>query len=133
METPLIKLDKIHHIAIICSDVDKSLDFYTNVLGLQIIQKIYREERNSFKIDLGLHDEFIIELFSFPNPPARPSYPEACGLRHLAFQVADVTAYVDYLADKGVKAEPVRVDEHTGKPFTFFADPDGLPIEIYEG
>jgi glyoxylase I family protein len=123
----------LHHIAIICGDYERSKTFYTSVLGFTIIREVFRKERNSWKLDLALNDEYIIELFSFPNPPARPSRPEACGLRHLAFQVADIDNAVAYLVTKGIDVEPVRVDEYTGKRLTFFADPDALPIEIYEG
>ncbi|AMV25397.1 putative lyase [Gemmata sp. SH-PL17] len=123
---------RTHHVAIICSDYARSKHFYTTVLGLETVAEVYRAGRDSYKLDLRLPDGTQIELFSFPNPPARPSYPEACGLRHLAFEVADVAAAVAELARHGVVAEPVRVDEYTGKRFTFFADPDGLPLELYE-
>jgi glyoxylase I family protein len=122
----------IHHVAIICSDYKKSKHFYTEILGLKIIAEAYRAERNSYKLDLEIGNGNQIELFSFPNPPARPSRPEACGLRHLAFVVEDVEAIKSELEDKGVFVEPIRIDEYTGKKFTFFADPDGLPLEIYE-
>jgi glyoxylase I family protein len=123
---------KIHHIAIICSDYTKSKDFYVNKLGLDIKQEIYREERDSYKLDLALNGEYIIELFSFPEAPARPSYPEARGLRHLAFEVEDIEGAVEALNQKGIKAEEIRIDPYTGKKFTFFEDPDGLPLELYE-
>jgi len=123
----------IHHVAIIASDYARSKAFYTEILGLPIIRETYREARDSYKLDLALADGQQLELFSFANPPARPSYPEACGLRHLAFRVEDVEAFKAYLESRGVKAEPVRVDEFTGKRFTFFSDPDGLPLEVYEG
>ncbi len=126
-------LKKIHHIAIICSDFEKSKDFYVNKLGLEILAEVYRKERDSYKLDLALHGEYVIELFSFPNPPARPSRPEACGLRHLAFEVNDVEKVKSELEAKGILSEPMRIDEFTGKKFTFFEDPDGLPLEIYEG
>lgn len=126
-------LKKIHHIAIICSDFEKSKDFYVNKLGLEILAEVYRKERDSYKLDLALHGEYVIELFSFPNPPARPSRPEACGLRHLAFMVEHVEKVKTELASKGIVSEPIRIDEFTGKKFTFFEDPDGLPLEIYEG
>ena len=125
-------LARIHHAAIICSDYERSKQFYTQVLGLRIVAETFRTARQSYKLDLALADGSQIELFSFPNPPARPSYPEACGLRHLAFAVADLNASVDHLHAKGVLVEPVRVDEFTGQRFTFFADPDGLPLELYE-
>ena len=123
---------KIHHIAIICSNYELSKRFYTEILGLKIEQEIYREERDSYKLDLSLNGNYIIELFSFPNPPERPSHPEARGLRHLAFEVTDLDACIRELNEKGIETEPVRMDEFTQKRFTFFADPDGLPIELYE-
>ncbi|MCA1065210.1 VOC family protein [Rossellomorea sp. AcN35-11] len=123
---------KIHHIAIICSDYTCSKDFYVNKLGLEIIQEVYREERDSYKLDLALDGDYVIELFSFPNAPARPSYPEAQGLRHLAFEVEDIEESVRELIERGIQPEDVRVDPFTQKRFTFFEDPDGLPLEIYE-
>ena len=123
---------RAQHVAVICSDYGRSRRFYTEVLGLAVVAETYRAARDSYKLDLRLPDGTQVQLFSFPNPPKRPSYPEACGLRHLAFEVADVDAAVADLARHGVTAEPVRVDEHTGKRFTFFADPDGLPLELYE-
>lgn len=126
-------LKKIHHIAIICSDYEKSKDFYVNKLGLEILAEVYRKERDSYKLDLALNGNYAIELFSFPNPPSRPSRPEACGLRHLAFAVEDVEKAKNDLEAKGIISEPIRIDEFTGKKFTFFEDPDGLPLEIYEG
>lgn len=125
-------LSKVHHIAIICRDYNVSKAFYIDVLGLTVIREVYREERDSYKLDLALNGEYIIELFSFPKPPERPSRPEAAGLRHLAFQVDDLNLVVKTLKQKGVLAEPIRIDEFTGKRFTFIADPDGLPIEFYE-
>ncbi|WP_215222929.1 SMU1112c/YaeR family gloxylase I-like metalloprotein [Echinicola shivajiensis] len=125
-------LKGIHHIAVICSDYSRSKRFYTEVLGLEVIQEVYREERNSYKLDLTLNGEYIIELFSFPDPPKRLSRPEACGLRHLAFSVEDLGKAVEVLNDLGVRTEEIRVDEWTGKRFVFFSDPDGLPIEFYE-
>jgi glyoxylase I family protein len=125
-------LQSIHHIAIICSDYERSKAFYTQILGLTIIEETYREERQSYKLDLALNGQYVIELFSFPDPPPRTSRPEAAGLRHLAFVVADLDAAVAGLAAKGVETEPVRTDHLTGKRFTFFADPDGLPLELYE-
>jgi glyoxylase I family protein len=123
---------RTHHVAVICSDYARSRRFYTEVLGLAVVAETYREARRSYKLDLRLPDGTQVELFSFPDPPARPSYPEACGLRHLAFEVADVAAAVAHLEACGIRVEPVRVDEYTGKRFTFFADPDGLPLELYE-
>jgi glyoxylase I family protein len=127
-----MKIERLHHAAIIASDYQRSKAFYTDVLGLRVIAETYREARDSWKLDLELPDGTQIELFSFPNPPKRPSYPEACGLRHLAFTVADVAEAVRLLETKGIEVESVRVDELTGKRFTFFADPDGLPLELYE-
>ena len=112
--------------------LEKSKAFYTQILGLKIAAEHYRAERNSWKLDLALNGVYMIELFSFPNPPARPSRPEACGLRHLALAVTDIDTSVAELVTKGIDVEPVRVDELTGKRFTFFEDPDALPIEIYE-
>ncbi|NET36323.1 MAG: VOC family protein [Cyanothece sp. SIO1E1] len=125
-------ISAIHHVAIICSDYDRSKHFYIKVLGFEALNETYRAERNSYKLDLRINDRDQIELFSFPHPPARPSYPEACGLRHLAFMVEDLDAQVAKLANHHVKTEPIRVDEITGQRFTFFQDPDGLPLELYE-
>ncbi|WP_216902271.1 SMU1112c/YaeR family gloxylase I-like metalloprotein [Nocardia alni] len=127
-----MELQRIHHAAIIASDYAVSRAFYTEVLGLRVVAENYRAERESYKLDLALPDGSQIELFSFPSPPARVSRPEACGLRHLAFAVADLDATLEELLDRGVSVEPVRVDEYTGRRFTFFADPDGLPLELYE-
>ena len=124
-------LRAIHHAAIICSDYDRSRDFYTRILGLRIIAENHRAARQSWKLDLALPDGGQLELFSFPNPPPRPSRPEACGLRHLAFAVTDVTAKHAELSAAGVDYEAIRIDEYTDKPFFFIADPDGLPIEFY--
>jgi glyoxylase I family protein len=125
-------LSGVHHIAIICSNYKLSKDFYTQILGLEIIREVYRKERDSYKLDLSCNGNYLIELFSFPNPPKRTSRPEACGLRHLAFQVEDIDKTIAYLAAKGITCEPIRVDEFTEKRFTFTEDPDGLPIELYE-
>ncbi|MGL2999387.1 SMU1112c/YaeR family gloxylase I-like metalloprotein [Flavobacterium sp. RSSB_23] len=125
-------LTKVHHIAIICSDYEKSKRFYIEVLGLEIICEIYREERASYKLDLALNGDYIIELFSFPNPPSRPSRPEATGLRHLAFEVDDLDKIVDHLQKNQIEMEAIRTDEFTNKRFLFIADPDQLPIEFYE-
>ncbi len=125
-------LEGFHHAAIICSDYLKSKQFYTETLGLTIIAEHYREERQSYKLDLVLPDGNQIELFSFPESPVRPSYPEARGLRHLAFAVTSVEEMSKYLVSKGVDVEEIRTDEYTGKTFTFFQDPDGLPLELYE-
>ncbi len=125
-------LKRIHHIAIICSDYERSKTFYTEGLGLTIILEIYRNERQSYKLDLALNGQYVIELFSFPDPPARPSRPEAMGLRHLAFAVEDIEATIERLKTRSIVAEPIRLDELTNKRFTFIADPDDLPIELYE-
>ena len=122
----------IHHVAIICSDYSKSKRFYTEVLGLKVIAENYREARDSYKLDLALPDGSQVELFSFPGAPERPSFPEAQGLRHLAFLVDDVEQVKTYLESNDVEVEPIRIDEFTGKAFTFFQDPDGLPLEIYQ-
>jgi glyoxylase I family protein len=127
-----MKISGIHHIAIIASDYARSKRFYTEVLGLEILAEAYRSERDSWKLDLRAADGVQIELFSFPSPPPRVSRPEACGLRHLAFVVVDLDQAVADLGEHSVSAEPIRVDEYTGKRFTFFADPDGLPLELYE-
>jgi glyoxylase I family protein len=129
----MLSLKSVHHIAIICSNYERSKIFYTHVLGFSIVKETYRVGRDSYKLDLALNNLYIIELFSFPHPPARPSGPEATGLRHLAFSVEDIVASIAALEQKGVACEPIRVDELTGKRFTFFADPDGLPLELYEG
>lgn len=122
----------IHHAAIICSDYPRSKAFYTEILGLRVLAENYRAARDSYKLDLALPDGSQIELFSFPNAPERPSFPEAQGLRHLAFVVDDVAEIKAQLEQKGVCVEPIRIDEYTGKAYTFFADPDGLPLELYQ-
>ena len=132
MKTGVPILEAVHHVALICSDYEKSKHFYVAVLGLRILAEHYRAARDSWKLDLALPDGTQLELFSFPNPPARPSRPEACGLRHLAFVVRDLDRYLAHLESHGVAVEPVRVDEYTLKRFTFFQDPDGLPLELYE-
>ena len=129
MTLPLLRA--IHHVALICSDYERSKAFYTQVLGFRILHEVYREARDSWKLDLEVSPSVQLELFSFPSPPPRPTRPEARGLRHLAFSVADVDATVLELRRRGVETEPVRIDEYTGRRFTFFADPDGLPLEIY--
>jgi glyoxylase I family protein len=128
----MIKLHGIHHIAIICSDYQASKKFYTEILGFTVIAEYYRDKRDSYKLDLKLGDRYCVELFSFPDPPPRTSRPEACGLRHLAFEVAHLDDAIQWLNQHGVSTEPVRIDEYTGKRFTFFADPDDLPLELYE-
>ncbi|NCD71837.1 SMU1112c/YaeR family gloxylase I-like metalloprotein [Mucilaginibacter agri] len=128
----MLKINRVHHVAIICSDYAKSKQFYTEVLGLKAVREVFRKERNSYKLDLEVGNLYQIELFSFPNPPARPSRPEAAGLRHLAFEVDNIDEAVAAVNAHGVVTEPIRIDEFTGKRFTFFADPDDLPIEFYE-
>lgn len=128
----MLKLNRIHHIAIICSDYAMSKAFYTEILGLKVAQEVYRAERESYKLDLEVNGIYQIELFSFPGTPPRPSRPEARGLRHLAFEVDDIEASVIHLNKKDVITEQIRIDENTGKRFVFFSDPDGLPIELYE-
>jgi glyoxylase I family protein len=128
----MFQVSHIHHIAIICSDYRVSKHFYNEVLGFPIIKETYREARQSYKLDLAITDNQQIELFSFPSPPARPSRPEAQGLRHLAFAVQDLEACIRHLNSQGVPTEDIRLDELTSKRFTFFADPDGLPLELYE-
>lgn len=128
----MLGLKQIHHIAIIATDYEKSKAFYCDILGFTLMSEVYREARDSWKGDLALNGQYVIELFSFPFPPARPSRPEACGLRHLAFSVDDVDQAASYLESRGVKCEGVRIDELTGKRFTFFNDPDGLPLELYQ-
>jgi glyoxylase I family protein len=127
-----LEINKIHHIAIICSDYQKSKSFYTEILGLTILQEIYREERQSYKLDLAIGTNYCIELFSFPNPPKRVSNPEAMGLRHLAFEVNQIETTRNFLISKDIICEKIRIDEFTGKQFFFLNDPDNLPIEFYE-
>ena len=127
-----MNIRQIHHVAIICSDYDRSKRFYTEILGFSIIQETFRAARNSYKLDLDVGNGAQIELFSFPNPPARPSFPEAQGLRHLAFAVDDLESAIAHLSQAGVETEPIRLDELTGKRFTFFQDPDARPLELYE-
>lgn len=121
----------IHHVAIIASDYETSRHFYTELLELPVINEVYRDERRSYKCDLKV-GESQIELFSFPEPPKRPDDPEAAGLRHLCFGVRDISETVKTLEDKGIRCEKIREDPYTGRKFTFFKDPDGLPLEIYE-
>lgn len=128
----MLKINSIHHIAIICSDYEVSKHFYTEILGFEIVREVFREERASYKLDLNVGGKYAIELFSFPDPPKRVSQPEATGLRHLAFGVDDVLEAIHYLSSKNIMAEPIRIDEFTGKQFTFINDPDNLPIEFYE-
>jgi glyoxylase I family protein len=128
----MFKLNRVHHIAIICTDYEKSKHFYTQVLGLKIVREVYREQRDSYKLDLEVAGQYQVELFSFPNPAPRPSRPEAAGLRHLAFEVDNIDEAVAHIEAAGTAVEPIRVDEFTDKRYTFFADPDGLPIEFVE-
>ncbi|QKJ85932.1 VOC family protein [Paramixta manurensis] len=125
-------LKHIHRIAIIASDYARSKAFYCDILGFTLENEVYRQERDSWKGDLALNGAYVIELFSFPHPPARVSHPEACGLRHLAFAVDDLDAACQALAQKGVVCEPIRLDPLTDKRFTFFSDPDHLPLELYQ-
>ncbi|WHY00245.1 VOC family protein [Neobacillus sp. DY30] len=127
-----MNVKKIHHIAVICSNYEISKDFYVRVLGLTPIREVYREERDSYKLDLEVNGQYQIELFSFPNPPARVNSPEAAGLRHLAFEVDNIEEEVQHLKGLQVEVEDIRIDPWTLKKFTFFKDPDGLPIELYE-
>lgn len=128
----MIKIEKIHHIAIIAGDYEASKKFYTEILGFEVIQEVYRAERDSYKLDLAVNGLYQIELFSFPESRDRASFPEAKGLRHLAFAVADVEKSIEYLRSKRVEVQDVRIDEYTGKKFTFFFDPDKQPLELYE-
>jgi len=128
----MLQINKLHHVAIICSDYRVSKEFYVNVLGFRILAEHYREQRDSYKLDLMLGDHYCVELFSFPNPPKRVSRPEANGLRHLAFEVKDIDAAVTWLNNHQVNTEPIRTDEYTNKRYTFFSDPDDLPLEFYE-
>jgi glyoxylase I family protein len=128
----MLKLNSIHHVAIICSDYAISKKFYTEILGLTIEAEHYRAERASYKLDLKLGNAYVIELFSFPEPPKRISRPEARGLRHLAFEVGDLVEAIAFLEKNNVPCEPIRIDDFTGKRFTFFQDPDLLPLELYE-
>lgn len=125
-------LKKMHHVAVICSDYEASKKFYTKILGFEIKNEVYRKERDSFKLDLLLNDEYVIELFSFPAPPKRVSRPEATGLRHIAFEVDDIQTVIAQLKINNIAYEAIRTDEYTNKRFTFISDPDGLPIELYE-
>lgn len=128
----MLQLNSIHHVAIICSDYEKSKHFYTQILGLEVLQEVYREARQSYKLDLALNGKYVVELFSFPNPPKRVSRPEAAGLRHLAFEVNDIEAARAFIVSNQIEAETIRVDEYTLKRFFFLSDPDDLPIEFYE-
>ena len=128
----MLKINRLHHIAIICRDYQTSKKFYTEILGFEIKNEVYREERDSYKLDLTLNGNYLIELFSFPNPPKRVSRPEAAGLRHIAFEAENLEENKAWLEEQGIEVEPIRTDEFTNKRFTFFSDPDDLPIELYE-
>jgi glyoxylase I family protein len=128
----MLKLNRVHHIAIICTDYEKSKHFYTQILGLTILREVYREQRNSYKLDLEVAGQYQVELFSFPSPAPRPSRPEAAELRHLAFEVDGIDEAVAHITSNGIFIETIRIDEFTGKRYTFFADPDALPIEFVE-
>lgn len=132
MRTSPLPLSGIHHVALITVDYRRAKYFYLEVLGAEIINETYRAERDSHKLDLRLPGGIQLELFSFPSPPARPSYPEACGLRHLALATPDLDACVNMLEERGALPEPIRIDAVTGARFTFLSDPDGTPIELYE-
>jgi glyoxylase I family protein len=127
-----MKIEKLHHIAIICSDYEKSKQFYTEILGFVIDKEIYRQDRDSYKLDLSLNGQYLIELFSFPNPPKRTTTPEATGLRHISFGVRDIENEIEFLKSHNITTEKLRLDEFTSRKFTFFNDPDNLPIELYE-
>lgn len=125
-------LTGLHHIAIIASDYSRSKRFYTEILGFELISEHYRVERDSWKADLSLQGSYLVELFSFPNPPARLNLPEASGLRHLAFSTSAISEEKARLEALGVVVEPIRTDPYTLKQFTFFRDPDDLPLELYQ-
>jgi glyoxylase I family protein len=127
-----VRLLRVHHIAIIATDYERSKRFYTSVLGFELLEEMYRDERDSWMGKLALDGSYIVELFSFPEPAVRPTWPEATGLRHLAFEVADVAETLDELDSLGVRHEELRVDPYTGKAMAFFFDPDGLPLELYQ-
>ena len=127
-----MQIERLHHIAIICSDYEKSKLFYTRILGFKIENEVFRSERRSYKLDLSLNGQYLIELFSFPDPPPRPTTPEATGLRHIAFAVKDIHKAVDFLISQNITVEQIRIDAYTGRKFTFFRDPDDLPVELYE-
>lgn len=127
-----MKLQSIHHVAIICSNYQKTKQFYTTILGLRAVSENYRAPRNSFKLNLALPDGGMLEIFSFPEAPERSTSPSACGLRHLAFEVSDLDAALRHLEEHGVRVDPVKVDDHTGKRFISFLDPDGFPLELHE-
>jgi glyoxylase I family protein len=127
-----VEIERLHHIAIICSDYETSKQFYTEILGFKIDNEFYRAERNSYKLDLSLNGQYLIELFSFPNPPQRQTRPESTGLRHISFGVKNIENEINFLKSRKIETEQIRIDEYTKRKFTFFNDPDNLPIEIYE-
>ena len=126
-----MNLNKIHHVAIIVSDYEKSKYFYVNKLGFNVIRENYRPDRGDYKLDLKLGD-CELEIFGMKDSPKRVSRPEACGLRHLAFKVECIEEIISELNEKGIETEPIRIDEFTNKKMTFFLDPDGLPLELHE-
>jgi glyoxylase I family protein len=130
----MLNIERIHHIAILTSTelYEACKQFYTEVLGFTVVAEVFRKERNSYKLDLALNGLYQVELFSFPDHRERASFPEAKGLRHLAFAVKDVNAGYDWLVSKNVKVEELRIDEFTGKRFLFFYDPNGQPLELYQ-
>ena len=127
-----MKLNSVHHIAIIVSDIEKAREFYIKKLGFEAIRENYRKERDDWKLDLRVDEHTELEIFAEKNPPQRVNRPEACGLRHLAFRVESVEETVKELDEIGIECEPIRTDTYTGKKMTFFFDPDGLPLEIHE-
>jgi glyoxylase I family protein len=129
---PMLEISGVHHVALIVSNLECSRHFYTQVLGFKVIAENYRSEKASWKVDLRVSEDLCLELFSFPAPPPRPSHPEACGLRHIAFRVTDLDSAVAYMRSHSVPVEAIRLDEFTGRRFTFCSDPDGLPLELYE-
>ena len=127
-----MKLNSVHHIAIIVSDIEKAREFYIKKLGFEAIRENYRKERDDWKLDLRVDEHTELEIFAEKNPPKRVNRPEACGLRHLAFRVESVEETVKELDEIGIECEPIRTDTYTGEKMTFFFDPDGLPLEIHK-
>ncbi|MCW3081778.1 VOC family protein [Segetibacter sp.] len=127
-----MQITGIHHIAILTDRYEESKKFYTEILGFNVLNETYREERDSYKLDLAINSIYCIELFSFPDYKERNSFPESKGLRHLAFAVDDVAQWIVFLRSKNVEVQDVRIDEITGKKFTFFYDPNSQPLELYE-
>ncbi len=128
-----MKINGIHHVAMLTDRYEESKKFYTEVLGFSIISEVYRKERDSFKLDLAINGVYTIEMFTFPEYRERASYPEAKGLRHLAFVVDNVAEWIVFLRSKNIQVEDVRIDETTQRKFTFFYDPNGQPLELFEG